>query len=60
MAAIKTRIIGSDLSPYVRKVLVCLGIKGVSCEIDPILPFYGNEESARYAILDIAKRHPWT
>lgn len=38
-----TRIIGSYLSPYVRKVLVCLDLKGVSYEIDPIVPFYGND-----------------
>ena len=42
-----TTIIGSYLSPYVRKVLVCLEIKGVSYEIDPIVPFYGNDEFAR-------------
>ncbi len=44
---IQTRIIGSYLSPYVRKVLVCLDLKGVSYEIDPIVPFYGNDEFAR-------------
>ena len=60
MTAIKTKIIGSYLSPYVRKVLVCLDIKGVPYEIDPIVPFHGNDEFARYAILDIAERHPWT
>ena len=47
MAAIKTKIIGSYLSPYVRKVLVCLDIKGIAYEIDPIVPFYGNDEFAR-------------
>lgn len=40
-------IIGSYLSPYVRKVLVCLDIKGLPYEIDPIVPFYGNDEFAR-------------
>ena len=39
MATAKTRIIGSYLSPYVRKVLVCLDLKGISYEIDPIVPF---------------------
>jgi glutathione S-transferase len=39
-----SRIIGSFLSPYVRKVLVCLELKGVPYEVDPIVPFYGNEE----------------
>lgn len=38
------RIIGSFLSPYVRKVLVCLELKGVPYEVDPIVPFYGNAE----------------
>jgi glutathione S-transferase len=40
-------IVGSYLSPYVRKVLVCLDIKGVAYRIDPIVPFYGNDEFAR-------------
>jgi glutathione S-transferase len=38
------RIIGSYISPYVRKVLVCLDLKGIAYEIDPIIPFYGNDE----------------
>lgn len=42
-----TRIIGSYLSPYVRKVLVCLEIKGVPYQVDPIVPFYGNDEFSR-------------
>lgn len=37
-------IIGSYLSPYVRKVLVCLEIKGLAYEIDPIIPYFGNDE----------------
>ena len=37
------RIVGSYLSPYVRKVLVCLGSKGIPYEIDPIVPFFGDE-----------------
>jgi glutathione S-transferase len=32
------QIIGSFLSPYVRKVLVALDLKHVSYEIDPIVP----------------------
>ncbi len=47
MAAVTSKIIGSYLSPYVRKVLVCLDIKGIPYEIDPIVPFYGNDEFAR-------------
>ena len=35
------RIIGSYISPYVRKVLVVLDVKGLSYEIDPIIPFWG-------------------
>jgi len=42
-----TTIIGSYLSPYVRKVLVCLAVKRVPYEIDPIVPFYGSDEFAR-------------
>lgn len=38
------RIVGSYLSPYVRKVLVCLHIKGIAYEIDPIVPFFGDEK----------------
>jgi glutathione S-transferase len=40
----KVTIIGSYLSPYVRKVLVCLAIKQIAYEIDPIVPYFGNEE----------------
>ena len=37
------KIIGSFVSPYVRKVLVCLELKGLDYEVDPITPFYGND-----------------
>ena len=37
------QIIGSYLSPYVRKVLVFLHAKKIPYEIDPIVPFYGND-----------------
>jgi hypothetical protein len=47
MTPVATKIIGSYLSPYVRKVLVCLDIKGIAYQIDPIVPFYGNDEFAR-------------
>ena len=43
----RLKIIGSYLSPYVRKVLVCLELKGVGYEIDPIAPFIGNDEFTR-------------
>lgn len=36
-------VIGSYLSPYVRKVLAVLEFKGLRYEIDPIVPFFGNE-----------------
>src|SRR5215470_1793244 len=45
------RIIGSYLSPYVRKVLVCLHVKGVPYEIDPIIPFMGDERFSRLSPL---------
>ena len=38
------RIIGSPVSPYVRKVLTLLLMKDVEFEVDPITPFYGNDE----------------
>ena len=38
------KIIGSFVSPYVRKVLACLELKGLDYEVDPITPFYGNDE----------------
>ena len=41
------KIIGSFVSPYVRKVLACLNLKGLTYEIDPITPFFGNDEFER-------------
>jgi len=41
------RIIGSYVSPYVRKVLACMNLKGLAYEIDPITPFFGSEEYER-------------
>jgi glutathione S-transferase len=40
-------IVGSYISPYVRKVLVCLDLKGIDYQIDPIVPFFGNDEFSR-------------
>ncbi len=40
-------IVGSYLSPYVRKVLVCLDLKRIDYVIDPIVPFFGNDEFSR-------------
>jgi glutathione S-transferase len=45
------KIIGSYVSPYVRKVLACLHLKGLRYEIDPITPFFGNEEFERLSPL---------
>src|SRR6478672_702069 len=45
------KIIGSFVSPYVRKVTACLALKGLDYEIDPITPFYGDEEFARLSPL---------
>lgn len=44
-------IIGNYLSPYVRKVLVCLELKGIPYRIDPIAPFVGNEDFSRLSPL---------
>ena len=41
------QIIGSYLSPYVRKVLVVLDLKGIGYEIDPIVPFFGDDNFTR-------------
>ncbi|NUT00309.1 MAG: glutathione S-transferase family protein [Sphingomonas sp.] len=45
------RIIGSFVSPYVRKVLACLHLKGLDYEIDPITPFFGNDDFRRLSPL---------
>jgi glutathione S-transferase len=45
------RIIGSYVSPYVRKVLACLHLKGLAYEIDPITPFFGSDEFERLSPL---------
>jgi len=45
------KIIGSYVSPYVRKVLACLNLKGLAYEIDPITPFFGNDEFERLSPL---------
>jgi glutathione S-transferase len=45
------KVIGSYVSPYVRKVLACLALKGLDYEIDPITPFYGDDEFERLSPL---------
>jgi glutathione S-transferase len=49
------QIIGSYISPYVRKVLVMLHLKGIEYRIDPIVPFFGDE---RFSPLSPVRRIP--
>src|SRR5512139_3184727 len=51
----RVRIVGSYLSPYVRKVLACLHLKGIDYEIDPIVPYFGND---RFSELSPLRRVP--
>ncbi len=51
----RVQVIGSYLSPYVRKVLVVCHVKGIAYEIDPIVPFYGDD---RFAKLSPLRRIP--
>jgi glutathione S-transferase len=44
-------VIGSYVSPYVRKVLACMNLKGLTYEVDPITPFFGNDEFRRLSPL---------
>ena len=44
-------IIGSYISPYVRKVLACMNLKGLTYQVDPITPFFGNDEFRRLSPL---------
>jgi glutathione S-transferase len=45
------QIIGSFVSPYVRKVLACCELKGLVYEVDPITPFFGGDEFERLSPL---------
>ena len=45
------RIVGSFVSPYVRKVLACMRLKGLDFEVDPITPFFGGDEFERLSPL---------
>jgi len=51
----RVTIIGSYVSPYVRKVLVTLDLKGIAYELDPIIPFMGDE---RFSQLSPLRRIP--
>ncbi|MEI7036829.1 glutathione S-transferase family protein [Fulvimonas yonginensis] len=44
-------VIGNYVSPYVRKVLVCMELKGLAYRIDPIAPFVGNDRFERLSPL---------
>lgn len=48
-------VIGSPISPYVKKVLTLLTMKGVAFAVDPITPFFGDE---RFAKLSPLRRIP--
>jgi glutathione S-transferase len=48
-------IVGSYLSPYVRKVLVCLELKSIPYEVDHIVPFFGDD---RFSKLSPLRRIP--
>lgn len=49
------QIIGSPVSPFVKKVLALLVMKGVNFAVDPITPFYGDD---RYSELSPLRRVP--
>jgi glutathione S-transferase len=51
----RVRIVGSYLSPYVRKVLAVLHVKGIDYEIDSIVPFLGDD---RFSKLSPLRRIP--
>jgi glutathione S-transferase len=53
--AASVKIIGSYISPYVRKVLACLHLKNLEYEIDPIIPFMGDD---RFTQLSPLRRIP--
>lgn len=44
-------IIGSFVSPYVRKVLACLNLKDVPYVVDPITPFFADDDYQRLSPL---------
>jgi glutathione S-transferase len=48
-------IIGGPISPYVRKVLAACELKGVPYEVDPIVPFFGDD---RFSELNPLRRVP--
>jgi glutathione S-transferase len=53
--ATPVQIVGSYISPYVRKVLAALHVKGIAYQIDPIVPFFGGD---RFSELSPLRRIP--
>src|SRR5437762_2527649 len=49
--AARLTIIGSFVSPYVRKVLACINLKQLAYEVDPITPFFGSDGFERLSPL---------
>lgn len=48
-------IIGNHVSPYLRKVLAALELKGIAYRMDPIIPFFGDD---RFAAMSPLRRVP--
>ena len=48
-------VIGTLVSPYVRKVLVCLDIKGIPYKVDPVVAFFTDD---RFTALSPLRRIP--
>lgn len=44
-------IVGNHVSPYARKAIVALNLKGIDYEIDPVVPFFGSDEFTRISPL---------
>ena len=47
----RLKVIGNYISPYVRKLLVCLELKGLDYEIDPVVPFFGDDRFSQLSPL---------
>jgi glutathione S-transferase len=47
------QIIGTYLSPFVRKVLVTLHLKSIPYQLDPLIPFLGNMKFTSFSPLRI-------
>jgi glutathione S-transferase len=46
-------IVGSYVSPFVRKVLACLELEQLDYRIDPITPFFG-ADAPRRGVMSVA------